>query len=98
MNEPHTPGGGATPGLGRPGAARDDLDRYDRPDADLGSGFILAAAVVVIGLVVAAAEGLVGSIPTATVHDVAVLESIASPAEPFSAGYALEAPLPETEK
>lgn len=75
-----------------------DLDRYERPDADLGSGFILAAAVAVIGLVVAAAEGLVGTIPTATVHDVAVLEAIAGPAEPFSAGYALEVPLPETER
>ena len=75
-----------------------ELDRYERPDADLGSGFILAAAVVVIGLVVAAAEGLVGSIPTATTHDVAVLESIAGPAEPFSAGHALEVPPPEIER
>ena len=70
-----------------------DLDRYDRPQADLGSGFILAAAVVVIGLVVAAAEGFVKSVPTVTLHDVAVLEAVTLPAERLPSDYLLEAPL-----
>jgi hypothetical protein len=68
-----------------------ELDRYDRPDADLGSGFILAAAVVVIGLVLAAVEGIVTSVPMATVHDIAVIESIAGPAEPLAGSYSVEA-------
>lgn len=68
-----------------------DLDRYDRPDADLGSGFILAAAVVVIGLVAAVADGFVARAPITMPRDVAVLESVAGPAEPLPAGYTLEA-------
>lgn len=68
-----------------------DLDRYERPAADLGSGFILAAAVVVIGLVAAVAEGFIERAPVVMPHDVAVLESVAGPAEPLPAGYTVEA-------
>jgi hypothetical protein len=38
---------------------------------ELASGFKLAAAVVVIGLIVAASESPINWVPTATVHDVA---------------------------
>ena len=68
-----------------------ELDRYDRPDADLGSGFILAAAVVVIGFVAAVADGFIERAPVVMPRDVAVLESVAGAAEPLPAGYMLEA-------
>jgi hypothetical protein len=60
----------------------------DRRCPELASGFKLAAAVVVIGLIVAASESPINWVPTATVHDVAAGETAPAASEHFPSDYA----------
>ena len=58
-----------------------------RPDL---SGFKFAAAVVVIGLIIAASEGPIIAVPTVTLHDAAASEMAPAATEYFPSGYTLD--------
>ena len=67
------------------------IEEDQRPDL---SGFKLAAAVVVIGLIIAASEGPINAAPTATMHDAAASEAAPVATEYFPSGYTLDATEP----
>jgi hypothetical protein len=57
--------------------------------------FRVAAAVVVIGLILAASEGSINVPPTHTLHDTAAAQASAPATEYFPSGYTLNASEPE---
>ena len=48
---------------------------FDRQCPDFAGGFKFAAALVVIGLIIAASESSINWLPTTTLHDVAANEA-----------------------
>ena len=54
---------------------------FDRQCPDFAGGFKFAAALVVIGLIIAASESSINWLPTTTLHDVAANEATAAAIE-----------------
>ena len=77
------------------------MNRYndERPCPDFAGRFKLAAAVVVIGLIVAAVESPINWLPTTTLHDVAAAETTPAATTYFPWEYTLQAtePAPHVE-
>lgn len=77
------------------------MNRYndERRCPDFAGRFKLAAAVVVIGLIIAAVESPINWAPTTTLHDAAAAEATPAAAEYFPSEYTLDAtePAPHVE-
>ena len=75
------------------------LNLLDPECPDFASGFKFAAAVVVIGLIVAASESPINWLPTTTAHDVVASEAAPAPADYFPSDDALNTgePTPHVE-
>ena len=70
------------------------LDSKDSRCPDFAGGFKFAAAVVVIGLIIAASESPINWVPTTTVNEVAASEAAPAATEYFPSGYVLDATEP----
>ena len=77
------------------------MNRYndERRCPDFAGRCKFAAAVVVIGLIIAAVESPINWVPTATLHDSSAAEPTPAAAEYFPSGYTLDAtdPAPHVE-
>jgi hypothetical protein len=75
------------------------LNLLDPECPDFAGGFKFAAAVVVIGLIVAASESPINWLPTTTPHNVAASEAAPAPADHLPSDYTLDAgePTPHVE-